>query len=232
MIKVLNKYYNYYLEKELGLSLMFYILILSIFLIHPITHLEEWTSITYNFLIIVIFVFSVNFKRLKFNLFYKILLIYTFLNFIVYSIEIFHKNTINEIFEQVVFIFFIILAIIHYSIEMYKDRFFSFRRIQGGVIIYILLGVIYYKIYYVLYLLDSSNFIIYTHIKASNIRMNLFYFSFTTLTTVGFGDIAANSPLSKPFVITEALIGQLYPVIYLARIVTLEIEAKKTKILS
>jgi hypothetical protein len=175
-------------------------------------------------------VLSINVRKVRFNLFYKILLAYTFFNFLFFSIEIFNKNAINEIFEQSIFIGFIVLAIIHYSVEMFKDDLFTYRRIQGGVIIYILLGIIYYKIYYIFYLIDTTHFIFYTKINLENIQMNLFYFSFTTITTVGFGDIAANSALTKPFVISEALIGQIYPVVYLARIVTLEMDAKKNKL--
>ena len=49
----------------------------------------------------------------------------------------------------------------------------------------------------------------------------LFYFSFVTLTTLGFGDIAPASQAARALVVVEALVGQLYLVITLARLVTL-----------
>ena len=36
------------------------------------------------------------------------------------------------------------------------------------------------------------------------------YFSFSTLTTVGFGDLTARSDLGRTLAVLEALVGQLY----------------------
>jgi hypothetical protein len=54
-------------------------------------------------------------------------------------------------------------------------------------------------------------------------KENLTYFSFVTLTTLGYGDIAAVHPVARMFVVFEALVGQLYPATLLARLVSLEI---------
>jgi hypothetical protein len=50
-----------------------------------------------------------------------------------------------------------------------------------------------------------------------------------TLTTVGFGDIAAVHPVARSLVMVEALIGTLYPAILLARLVTLQIETRRSQ---
>ena len=47
------------------------------------------------------------------------------------------------------------------------------------------------------------------------------YFSFATLTTLGYGDIVALKPTARMIVIIEALIGQLFPATLLARLVSL-----------
>ena len=47
------------------------------------------------------------------------------------------------------------------------------------------------------------------------------YFSFVTLTTVGYGDMTPVHPATRSLAIAEALIGQLYPAILLARLVSL-----------
>ena len=47
------------------------------------------------------------------------------------------------------------------------------------------------------------------------------YFSFVTLTTLGYGDIAPKSDLAQMFAVAEALIGQLYLTIFVARLVAL-----------
>ena len=45
------------------------------------------------------------------------------------------------------------------------------------------------------------------------------YFSFTTLTTLGYGDVTPRSSLTQMLAITEALIGQIYLVVIVARLV-------------
>lgn len=48
-----------------------------------------------------------------------------------------------------------------------------------------------------------------------------YYFSFVTLTTLGFGDIIPTHPLTRSLVTVEALVGQLYLVVLVARLVAL-----------
>ena len=47
----------------------------------------------------------------------------------------------------------------------------------------------------------------------------LIYFSFVTMTTVGFGDIVPVSPMARSMVVLEALAGQLYLAAFVARLV-------------
>ncbi|HEY0615219.1 MAG TPA: ion channel [Candidatus Elarobacter sp.] len=53
------------------------------------------------------------------------------------------------------------------------------------------------------------------------------YFSLSTLTTSGFGDIVPAAPLARALANLEAVIGQLFPATLLARLVTLELESKR-----
>jgi hypothetical protein len=52
---------------------------------------------------------------------------------------------------------------------------------------------------------------------------SLFYFSFITLTSTGFGDILPLAPVAKGFAVVEAMIGQFYVAILVARLVSLEL---------
>jgi hypothetical protein len=51
--------------------------------------------------------------------------------------------------------------------------------------------------------------------------------SFGTLTTAGSGDIVPLHPIARSLCNLEAMIGQLYPATFLARLVTLEIEGEE-----
>jgi Ion channel len=57
---------------------------------------------------------------------------------------------------------------------------------------------------------------------------SLFYLSFVTLTSTGYGDIVAVHPLARSLCNIESIIGQLYPATILARLVTLELRADTT----
>jgi hypothetical protein len=48
-----------------------------------------------------------------------------------------------------------------------------------------------------------------------------FYFSFVTLTTLGFGDVTPTHPLTQALVTIEALLGQIYLVVLVARLVAM-----------
>jgi hypothetical protein len=54
------------------------------------------------------------------------------------------------------------------------------------------------------------------------------YFSMVALTTTGFGDITGVHPFAHSLVMFEVLIGQLYPAILIARLVTLEMETRRS----
>jgi voltage-gated potassium channel Kch len=47
------------------------------------------------------------------------------------------------------------------------------------------------------------------------------YFSFVTLTTVGYGDVTAASDLAKRLVVVEAFVGQVFLIVLVARLVAL-----------
>jgi Ion channel len=92
-------------------------------------------------------------------------------------------------------------------------------RVQGAVAAYLLLGLVFGFAYELVAALHPGAF-------ASALAMpdrdrDLLYFSFVTLTTVGYGDVTPVHPAARSLALLEALTGQLYPAILLARLVTL-----------
>jgi voltage-gated potassium channel Kch len=49
------------------------------------------------------------------------------------------------------------------------------------------------------------------------------YFSIVTLTTLGYGDITPVHPFARSLAMLEALTGQLFPAILIARLVSMEL---------
>jgi voltage-gated potassium channel Kch len=54
---------------------------------------------------------------------------------------------------------------------------------------------------------------------------SLYYFSFVTLTTVGFGDVVPAAGTARTLVVVEALIGQIVLVTLVARLVSMQTRA-------
>jgi len=94
------------------------------------------------------------------------------------------------------------------------------QRIEGAVAAYVLIGVIWANAYELVALSLPGAF---AGTRAAGATLHDFlFFSFVTLTTVGYGDITPVAPLARSLANVEALIGQLYPAILLARLVSLE----------
>ena len=63
------------------------------------------------------------------------------------------------------------------------------------------------------------------HISAQRPN-DLIYFSFITLTTVGYGDVRPVHPAVRSLAVAEALVGQLYLAILIGSLVGMALQAK------
>jgi hypothetical protein len=104
------------------------------------------------------------------------------------------------------------------------------HRIMGGVAAYLLLGLIWSLAYDLIAFRIPGAFNIQgpsTPGDPESIQSHLFYFSFVTLTTIGFGEIVPVHPIARMLVILEGVTGQLFPAILIARLVALQVQSKK-----
>ena len=104
------------------------------------------------------------------------------------------------------------------------------HRVRGAVAGYLLLGLTCAYAYSLIDLLIPGAFQMSAADLQSRKASDAFlYFSIVTLTTLGYGDITAVHPVARSVVMMEALLGQLYPAILIARLVTLQMETRKNK---
>ncbi len=108
------------------------------------------------------------------------------------------------------------------------DKQVTLHRVKGAVAVYILFGITWSMLYQFLDLSITGAFSLSVahHIDTMTRQETFTYFSFVTLTTLGYGDVTAIHPTVRMFVIMEALMGQLYPATLLARLVSLEISSR------
>lgn len=101
--------------------------------------------------------------------------------------------------------------------NVFTEKYVSADTIKGGISIYLLLGFWWVFVYSMLILADPTAMI---STLGDNIDMlRLYQFSFSTLTTVGYGNIIPRSELAITLSNFEAVAGQLYLTIFIARLV-------------
>ncbi len=87
------------------------------------------------------------------------------------------------------------------------------------MVLYLLVGVLFGAVYTEIAWVDADAFTPPQPVAETG-DSSLFYFSFVTLTTLGFGDIAAGSDVTRSLVVLEALTGQILLVVLIARLVS------------
>jgi len=85
----------------------------------------------------------------------------------------------------------------------------------GVLCLYLLVGLLFAVAYATIQDLSGADFFSSEHVG----RDDFLYFSYATLTTVGYGDLVAATNLGRSLAITEALLGQIYLVTVVALIV-------------
>ena len=89
----------------------------------------------------------------------------------------------------------------------------------GGLCLYLIVGLFFGTAFAAIEEIGGHAF--FHQLSAAQSETSDFlYFSFTTLTTVGYGDLTAASNFGRSLAITEALIGQIYLVTVVAVIVS------------
>jgi len=89
------------------------------------------------------------------------------------------------------------------------------HRIAAAIAVYLLLGLLWARLYELVKLIDPGAFKI-AHDEGLS---TLFYFSFVTLVTIGYGDVVPVSLVARNLAILEGLTGQLYLVILISSLV-------------
>ncbi len=100
---------------------------------------------------------------------------------------------------------------------LWKRPVIDVHTVLGAICIYVLIGMLFAFTYAAVGLLGSDPFFVQT---SNATTADYLYFSFVTLTTVGYGDFTAAGGLGRALASLEALLGQVYLVTVVATIVS------------
>jgi len=128
-----------------------------------------------------------------------------------------------------VFLLYITVMILN---QVFTARRVTLDTIAGAGCAYLLVGLAWAFVYRAMFVINPHSFVFasgsFAHIFEDHARsepqlMNFAYYSFATLTTTGFGDVTPAMGNSRAISVLEAVAGQFFIAILIARLVSLEI---------
>ena len=134
----------------------------------------------------------------------------------------------NQIMIDIVFLGFTVVIGLRFLFR--ADRV-THGTIWASLCVYLLLGIVWADVYSMLDYLNLDAFEPSLAAEASPGQMHLgaqgsvvpLYYSFVTMTTLGYGDIAPQSKIAQDLAILQALIGQIYLVVIIGRLVAVAV---------
>lgn len=123
------------------------------------------------------------------------------------------------------FLFIAIFILIH----VLNDKKVTFNEIYGAICVYLLIGFVWGMIYALIARLNPEAFSIpAAAVHSTKEQSQYFYYSFITLTSVGYGDIFPISSEARLFAIIEGIFGQIYSVVLIGWLVGNLFQVRKT----
>jgi hypothetical protein len=221
-----------YLERlwatDIALTALLVFLLIYIFLLYPLGQVGTFKALTTVFFSLILITGAITASRNR--IFRTLVFSWGLLAILLAWVRhLFPHETLMFIANCLAVFFLVLLTFLILS-QAVRDGETTSRRIMGAVAAYLLLGIIWYLAYHLIALCDPEAFSIQspsTPGDTESIQSQLFYFSFITLTTLGYGDIVAVHPMARMLVILEGVTGQLFPAILIARLVSLQVQSKR-----
>jgi Ion channel len=111
---------------------------------------------------------------------------------------------------------------------VYAPGRITFHRLQGAVVVYMSAATIFAAAFSLLWELVPGAFVNVPRAAGGPREFApMLYFSIVTLTTTGYGDILPVNPFARSLANLEAVLGQFYLAITVARLVTLELADRR-----
>lgn len=124
----------------------------------------------------------------------------------------------------------ILLTTVEVSDYLSRQRRVDLDTVLGGLCVYLFIGALWYLLYALIEQLDPAAFDFTVHGRdlADQERLRLlFFFSYVSLLTTGYGDIVPMSAVARTLSVLEGIAGQFYMVFFMARLVGLHVAEKQ-----
>ena len=196
--------------------------IILVFFIGPVAFDYGLLSIVnLEILFLVILIFSIFLHQHDSKLF-KV----TVASLIIILINILFFDNNQSVSQYFLKILIVSITIVELFKEIFKTKKIDSYIISSAISIYVLVGIFWYLLFMFLLMIDPDSFDI-RNFNPEMVSIDMIYFSFTTLTTLGYGDITPLSYTAKMWSITEAMMGVMFLAVMISRVVSLFGSKKK-----
>ncbi|MGA1540066.1 MAG: potassium channel family protein [Chthoniobacterales bacterium] len=213
--------WRWWVDSDNSLAALLFFLVLYGFFIYPLAgergKTEPLAALSFSFVLILGVMATTKHKGARAGMVVLAVLAFTS-HWLHYFVQ---EHAVHIIASSAAALFFLVLGWLILG-RVFRSGGINIYRIYGAIAVYLILGILWADFYVLIYLLEPEAFYFNPATQYGEPPISeLIYFSFTTLTTVGFGDIVPVHPLARSLATFEALVGQLYPAVLLARLVTL-----------
>jgi len=215
-------------QKDVTLTSLLVFLLVYIFLLYPLGQVGSFMPLTSGFFSLILISGTITVSRHR--VFKTLVLSWGVLTFIFLWVKHLLPHQAFVFVADCLALFFLMLLAFLILSQVLREGETTSQRIMGGVAAYLLLGLTWYLAYHLVAIGIPGAFSFQGPSASGNgesLPSQLFYFSFVTLTTLGYGDIVAVHPLARMLVILEGVTGQLFPAILIARLVSLHAQSKR-----
>ncbi|MGL2963537.1 ion channel [Flavobacterium sp. RSB2_4_14] len=205
---------------ESGLSGMLILLFVMHFVLIPIFGSHSLFSVMLDIfwmLLLTAGIFSLSKSKSQ----ALIISILPFLFVVVSWISTFNKSVFIVTTELILSVLTFVLLVTLVLVKVFEPGPITIHRIIGSIVVYMLIANLWSIIYiYIYYNIEGSFQVTFPPFDSNSLQANFLYFSYITLTTTGFGEIAPLHPIARSLVQVEAMIGVLYPVVLIGKLVS------------
>jgi hypothetical protein len=145
---------------------------------------------------------------------------------VIYWLSIFKIVAFSNIASKMIIIVYMALLIYAFSKYVFMARKVTTRLISAALCLYLLMGALWGFIYDLLDTLAPGSYkgdLLATAVDIPTRLQHFEYFSFVTLTTLGYGDILPQTEGAAALCQTEAIIGQFFMAVLVARLVGIQV---------
>jgi hypothetical protein len=148
--------------------------------------------------------------------------------------QIVTETSMTDIMFQVLAICYLCYAIVLIIKYIFDQQIVNANKIFAALCVYLLISLVWALLYSMIEVIQPGSFIYVLAEEQSPLKLKFgygdtassLYYSLVTMTTLGYGDIAPANEVARMFASTQAVIGQLYIAVLIARLVGLHASQK------